>query len=136
MITTLLLDVGGTIYIKNNQGLGEINPAITYLLEKIPSTVQIVIVSDTETFDIEELMHKDLPRLESSNIFSKKLYPWIDKTQPETYSRICNELHTTPMSCVFIDNQSDFRSAAEKSGIKTFGITQGEIESCLTLLIK
>ena len=134
MITTLLLDVGGTIYIKNDQGLGEINPAITFLLEKLPSTIQIVIVSDTETFDITELMHRDLPILESSKIFSKKLYPWIDKTQPETYSQVCKELNTTPVNCILVDNQSDFRSAAEKSGIETFGITKDEIESLLKIL--
>ncbi len=126
MITTLLLDIGGTVYIKNQTGFGEINPAILYLLENIPPTITTVIVSDTETFDIHELLMRDVPQLANCAIFSKKDFPWIDKTKPETYLKICEQIHTNPIDCALIDNQENFRIAAQQAGITPFGVSQEE----------
>lgn len=127
MITTLFLDIGGTIYIKNQAGFGEINPAILYLLKNIPATITIVVVSDTETFDIHELLMRDIPNLATCTLFSKKDFPWVDKTKPETYLNICEQLHITPTDCALIDNQENFRTAAQQVGITPFGVSQEEI---------
>lgn len=134
MITTLLLDVGGTMYIKNEKGQGQINPAIHQLLEHLPKNIVTLIVSDTEIFDIPLLIARDFPILEPAQVFSKKTHPWIDKTNPDTYRNICTLLHINPSECLLIDNQSDFRSAAESTGIATYGITSEEIDKVITIL--
>jgi len=131
MLTTLFLDVGGTIYIKNELGLGTLNPAILYLLDHIPKNIEICIISDTETFDVAELFKRDIPTLATKKIFTKKDYSWIKKNDPETYLSVCRLLNKEPSSCALIDNQEDFRSAAEQAGFITFGVSQNEILRCL-----
>lgn len=136
MITTLLLDVGGTMYTKNDQGQGQINPAINHLLAHLPKSITIVMVSDTELFDIPMIIARDFPILQSNQVFSRKTQPWIDKTDPSTYQHICTLLHVNPSECLLIDNQSDFRSAAETAGIRTYGITSEEINKVLAMVFQ
>jgi FMN phosphatase YigB (HAD superfamily) len=131
MINTLFLDIGGTLYIKNNQGEGMLNPALVELLEKIPSFVHVVIVSDTEIFNIKDLLARDFPSLHPYKLFIKKDYPWMKKTNPETYFRIMKRLGVDANQCALVDNQEDFRQAAKESGILTFDIQREEIKRLL-----
>lgn len=134
MITTLLLDIGGTVFIKKSDGTGTINPAIVYLNENIPNFIKIIILSDTDMFDVPELLQKTFPELKYSDIYTKMMYPWIDKTTPETYIKVCELIEKNPMECALIDNLPEFRSAAESVGIKTYNIDQNSIEEFLESL--
>ena len=131
MITTILLDIGGTVFIKKPDGLGTINPAIIYLNQHIPETIQVVILSDTDMFDVPELLQKTFPELKYNDVYTKMMHPWIDKTKPETYARICETINRKPSECVLIDNLPEFRSAAEITGIKTYNIDQDSINRLL-----
>lgn len=128
MITTLFLDIGGTVFIKKEDGTGMINPAIIYLNKQLPKNISVVLLSDTEQFDVPELLSKTFPELEYDAVYTKMMYPWIDKTKSETYVKICNLIQRDPGECVLIDNQDDFKQAAESAGIKTYGIDQHAIE--------
>jgi len=134
MITTLLLDIGGTVFIKKPDGIGMINPAIVYLNNNIPSSIKVVILSDTDMFDIPELLQKTFPELKYDDIYTKMMYPWIDKTTSETYLKVCELIGKNPSECVLIDNLPEFRSAAEHVGIKTYNIGQNSIEEFLKSL--
>ena len=134
MIKTIFLDVGGTIYIKDNAGAGMLNPAIGLLLESIPKSAEIIILSDTDVFDVPKLLGRDFPELAGRKIFTKKDYPWIDKTDPETFLRVCSITGKNPQECVLVDNETPFRNAAELAGILTFGITPEEIKRLINLL--
>lgn len=134
MTTSLLLDIGGTVFIKKPDGIGMINPAIVYLNKYIPSSIKVVILSDTDMFDIPELLQKTFPELKYDDIYTKMMYPWIDKTNPETYLKACELIGKNPSECVLIDNLPEFRSAAERVGIKTFNIDQNSIEGFLESL--
>lgn len=136
MITTLLLDIGGTMYVKNDQGQGQINPAINHLLAHLPKSITIVIVSDTELFNIPMLIARDFPILKSNQVFSRKTHQWVNKTEPGTYQHICALLHVNPSECLFIDNQPDFRSAAETAGITTYGVSLEEINKVLAMVFQ
>lgn len=131
MITTILLDIGGTVFIKMPDGLGTINPAIIYLNQHVPETIQVVILSDTDMFDVPELLQKTFPELKYNDIYTKMMNPWIDKTKPETYARICETINRKPSECVLIDNLPEFRSAAEITGIITYNIDQDSINRLL-----
>ena len=131
MITTILLDIGGTTFIKKSDGMGTINPAIIYLNDNIPSSVHIVILSDTDAFDIPKLLQQAFPGLRYDDVYTKMIYPWIDKTKPETYSKVCEMIEKQPSECVFIDNLPEFRAAAETIGIKIYGV---DIEAIKTIL--
>lgn len=131
MITTILLDIGGTVFIKKPDGLGTINPAIIYLNQHIPETIQVVILSDTDMFDVPELLQKTFPELKYNDVYTKMMYPWIDKTKSETYTRICETINRKPSECVLIDNLPEFKSAAEAVGIKTYNIDQDSINRLL-----
>ncbi|HQV64886.1 MAG TPA: hypothetical protein PKZ56_01515 [Candidatus Paceibacterota bacterium] len=131
MITTILLDIGGTVFIKMPDSLGTINPAIIYLNQHVPETIQVVILSDTDMFDVPELLQKTFPELKYNDVYTKMMYPWIDKTKPETYERICETIKRNPSECVLIDNLSEFRSAAEAIGIKTYDVDQDSINRLL-----
>lgn len=122
------------MYIKNKQGLGELNPAVSYLIEKLLPHINIVVFSDTDIFDIPTLITRDFPALQGCKIFSNKTHPWIDKTKPETYTQLCSFIETDPSNCLLIDNQLDFRTAAEAVGITSFGITQDEIDRALLVI--
>ncbi len=127
MITTLLLDAGGTIFIKNSDGMGIINPAITYLNKNIPSSIHVVILSDTDTFDIPKLLQQGFPDLHYDDIYTKMMYPWVDKTKPETYLKVCNLIKKNPSECALIDNEVVFKNAATVVGIKTYNIDQQSV---------
>jgi hypothetical protein len=131
MITTILLDVGGTIFIKDEHGNGIINPAIKYLCTHIPKSIEMVLVSDTEVFDIPPLMQQFIPELENKKMFIKKDQPWIDKTKPKTYLKVCEVINKKAIECVLIDNEEIFRSAAESAGIKTYNVDMDSILQCL-----
>jgi FMN phosphatase YigB (HAD superfamily) len=131
MITTILLDIGGTVFIKMPDGLGTINPAIIYLNQHVPETIQVVILSDTDMFDVPELLQKTFPELKYNDVYTKMMNPWIDKTKSETYTRICETINRKPSECVLIDNLPEFKSAAEAVGIKTYNIDQDSINRLL-----
>lgn len=131
MITTLLLDAGGTIFIKKPDGMGTINPAIINLNKNIPKSITVVILSDTDTFDIEKLLQQLFPDLHYSNIYTKMMYPWIDKTKAETYKSICDLIKRPPTECALIDNDDTFKKSAETAGITTYGIDQQSIDQLL-----
>lgn len=133
MKKTIFLDVGGTIFIKDSQGNGMLNPAIIYLVENIPPKIPVIVVSDMIEFNVPELLQKLFPLLKPTKIFYRGEYPWIDKTKPETYTHICNLIQTTPFECILIDNEQDFREPAATIGIKTFDIHQSDIEKVLML---
>ena len=128
---TLILDVGGTIFIKDSTGHGMINPAITYLVKNINPAVRIVILSDTDLFDIPKLLSDFIPELHYEYLFYKRNDSWIDKTTPETYTRVCKIIKKTPEMCVFIDNDTIFKKAAAVAGVLTYGISQTEIEKAM-----
>lgn len=128
MITTLFLDIGGTVFIKKEDGTGTINPAIIYLNKHLPKNISVVLLSDTEQFDVPELLAKTFPELDYDEVYTKMIYPWIDKTKAETYLKICDLIQKNPSECALVDNQDDFKQAAESAGIKTYGIDQHAIE--------
>lgn len=132
---TLILDVGGTIFIKDDTGHGIVNPAITYLVKNINPAVRIVILSDTDLFDVPKLLSDFIPELHYEYLFYKGQDPWIDKTTPETYMRVCEIIKTSPEKCIFIDNDAIFKKAANKAGILTYGIDQSEIEQVIAEFI-
>lgn len=134
MITTLLLDAGGTIFIKKSDGMGIVNPAIIYLNNNIPSSIHVVILSDTDAFDISKLLQQTFPDLHYDNIYTKMMYPWIDKTKPETYKKVCGLIGKDPTECILIDNEVVFKDAAAAVGIKTYNIDQQSIEEFLNNL--
>lgn len=131
MITTILLDVGGTIYIKKTDGMGVVNPAISYLNTHLPKTYSLILLSDTDEFDVPDLLHKTFPELHYDDVYTKMLYPWIDKTRPQTYLQVCELIQKKPEECVLIDNLLEFRTAAETAGIKTCDVDQNSIEKLL-----
>ena len=131
MITTILLDIGGTVFIKKPDGTGTINPAIIYLNKHVPNSVQVVILSDTDMFNVPELLQETFPELRYDAIYTKMMHSWIDKTKPETYTRICKTINKDPSECILIDNLSEFKSAAETIGIKTYDIDQDSINRLL-----
>ncbi len=133
MIKTIFLDVGGTIYIKNNDGIGMINPAIDLLLKGTPKNIEIIILSDTDVFDVPALLKRDLPELSECRMFIKKDYPWIDKTTTQTFLRAASLAEKNPAECALVDNETVFRDAAESAGLLTFGITPEEVERLLNL---
>lgn len=130
-----MLDVGGTIFIKDSTGHGMINPAIIYLVNNINPTVRIVVLSDTDLFDVPKLLSDLIPELHYEYLFYKGKDSWIDKTTPETYTRVCQIIETIPEKCVFIDNDATFKKAATKAGILTHGIDQSEIEQVIAEFI-
>lgn len=134
MTTTLLLDIGGTVFIKKPDGIGMINPAIVYLNNNIPSSIKVVILSDTDMFDIPELLQKTFPELKYDDIYTKIMYKWIDKTKPKTYLKVCALIGKNPSECVLIDNLPEFRSAAERVGIKTYDVNQDSVKYFLESL--
>lgn len=131
MITTLFLDAGGTIFIKDSDGIGIINPAIIYLNQNIAKSIKVIILSDTDVFDIPKLLQQAFPDLHYNDIYTKMMYPWIDKTKPETYKKVCNLIGKDPTECVLIDNEVVFKDAAAAVGIKTYSIDQQSIEEFL-----
>ncbi len=134
MITTVLLDIGGTVFIKKPDGTGMINPAIVYLNDNLPKSMSVVLLSDTDEFDVPELLKKTFPNLHYDDVYTKMMYSWIDKTIPETYTKVCELIKRNPSECVLIDNLPEFRSPAEMVGIKTYDVDINSIKIFLESL--
>ena len=136
MSKILLLDIGMTVYIKNNQGSGMINPIMLEFIGKIPDSIRIIPLSDTSLTGVPRIIVRDFPRLSKTTIYVKERFPWINKEDPETYLKVCKLEQVDPNQCVFVDDREEFRSAARKVGILAFGVSREEVDRCLTYLIK
>lgn len=136
MTKTLLLDIGMTVYIKNEQGSGIINPLIRKLLKKIPPEVKIVPISDTSLKGVPEILVSDFPEMAKNPIFVKERFPWINKEDPDTYIKVCEMIGEKTENCILLDDREEFRRAATATGIVSFGVTPDEITRCLTYLVK
>lgn len=134
MIKNILLDVGGTVFIKDSHDIGIINPAIAHLVENVSPKVPIIVISDMTEFNVPKILHQFFPLLKPTAIFYRGEYDWINKTKPETYTRVCEIMNIIPVESILIDNDESFRSTAKEIGILTFNTDMISIQEVLSLL--
>lgn len=134
MIKNILLDVGGTIFIKDEHDMGVINPAIVHLVENITPEIPIIVISDMAEFNVPKILDQLFPALKPIAIYYRGEYEWIDKTKPQTYTRVCELMNIIPTESILIDNDESFRSAAMLAGITTYDTDMISIQKVLSII--